>query len=148
MARLKACLRCASTDLAVAGAGDGVHLEGGQLAVLTCRACGLTSAPMEFDDLAAYGRFREERAALFRAPSAPPAPTLELEALPPSPPTMVRGWVRGAAAVVGFVFVLAGALSLFTAIQMGGEAWGALLPSAVFALLMGAPMLALAANRR
>lgn len=141
--QLKACLRCASLDLRLPGSGDGVALDGGQLLSSTCQACGLTSGPVIFSDMASYDQFRAERAALYQAPEPPQDPYGVLQ----DRPRGQRRFARGVAGIVGAFFLLGGLFALLSAARVGGDAWGTLGPSALISLLLGVPMLAFAWGR-
>lgn len=60
---IRACQRCGSRHLRMAGLGDGVMVgEGQDLAKWACERCGLAAVPLLFDDETSRERFEKERA--------------------------------------------------------------------------------------
>ena len=117
---MRACMRCGSEDL-----------EGGPTA--QCARCGNVGPAAEFGDRRALADFQQARAALYKG-----AP---LEA-----PLRRSTFSRGIAAMVGFVFVLGGAMAFFAAVAGGPDALP-LLATGTFGLLLGVPFIALARRR-
>jgi hypothetical protein len=141
---LRACLRCGTDDLAMPGVADGIA-PGGEVLSWVCRACGHQGIPATFDDAEALATFSADRQALFHVkPGQPPELPKDLA----YPPRGRSWWFGGVAALVGFAFLSGAALLLLTAAQTGGSAWLRLGPSAVIALLLGVPFMAMAARKR
>ena len=59
---VRACMRCGSDDLGMAGLRDGVMVgEAQDLAKWACKACGLAAVPLLFDDEASRVAFAAAR---------------------------------------------------------------------------------------
>lgn len=129
---MRACIRCGSTTLE------------GEEATATCLACGNQGPAASFADRAALAEFQRARAALFKpTPEGGPDATASWsEGVDRRP----RGWMRGVAAIVGFLFALGAVMSFFTAVSAGPDAVPLAL-SGLTALLFGVPFLMLARRR-